>query len=156
MSNPKFKIVSYPDFKCIAPKAMVSYHAEPVDPVKGTIPEGTSFKWICFNDPTTLRKYGSHLFKGPKTQNWKRARWGVAGRHTIALFVSHPDGTQDIYERKQWVDSASNILGREFDPKSNDGLPRAISGVKAQGDGPQGTPRYRKDDAASGGEERGP
>ena len=123
MSNLKFKIVSYPDFKCIAPKAMVSYHAEPVDPVDGTIPEGTSFKWICFNDPTTLRKHGSHIFKGPKTQHWKVARWGVAGRHTIALFVSHPDGTQDIYERKQWVDSASNILGREFDPKSNDGLP---------------------------------
>ena len=123
MSNPQFKIVSYPDFQCISPGAMVSYHAELVDPESGPVPEGTTFRWVCFNDPTTLRKYGSHIFNGPKTQNWETARWVVAGRHTIALYVTHPDGTKDVYERRQWVDSASHILGREFDPSSNDGEP---------------------------------
>lgn len=123
MSFPEFTIRAYPDFTCVTPDAVVSYHAEPVNPENGGIPKGTEFRWKCINDPATRPDSSRPTIFGPHTQHWKNARWSFPGHHTIVLWVIHPDGKRDAYSRVQWVDSASLILGREFDPKDNDTEP---------------------------------
>lgn len=124
MSKPKFKIVAQPDLITITPDAIVSYFAQRIDGENEDIPAGTKFRWSCHNDPATRPWYEPSIFPGfSYTSHWKDAKWGFIGKHTIVLIVRHPDGSKDKYSRIQWVDTASNILGRSFDPRANDNLP---------------------------------
>lgn len=119
MSNPKFEIVSIPDFKCVAPRAVVTYQSKLTS---GKIATGTRFQWYCYNDPATHSER-FEIVRGPSARDWKETVWGFPGRHTIQLEVTHPDGSKAIYKHNQWVDEATNILNNEFNPKANDNEP---------------------------------
>ena len=123
MTYADFQIVSHPDFLSMTPGAVVSYYAV-LDGMKNdALLEDYSFRWQCINDPATARGAGTKIFAGPTTRHWKNAKWDFTGLHRIVLHVTFPNGEKRSYERRQWIDSAHNILGREFDPRANDTLP---------------------------------
>ena len=123
MSNPIFKIVAAPDYACMAPGATVSYYAKVIDRDERAVSQRTKFEWFCLNDPSDVEASIPAVVRGPQGPQWLEAQWDVFGHHTIVLNVTHPDGSKDIYRRPQWIDNLSNILDREFDPKSNDSNP---------------------------------
>ena len=125
MSKPLFKIATFPDFEAVAPGAQVSLLSELVDE-NTVIPKGTRFRWLCHNDPATTAWYQPSVVYGPASRHWRNARWRFTGNHTVELRVYLPDGRQQIYQRKQRVDNAINIVRGEFDPAANDLDPTPI------------------------------
>ncbi|MFW5443931.1 MAG: hypothetical protein ACKE51_06470 [Methylococcaceae bacterium] len=119
MINPTFKIVSHPDFECISPKAIVTYEAQPDKKLSDNELAAIKFEWSCFNDPSTLTWLTPKIFNGPDTRLWENAQWDNPGKHTILCDITYADGKKLQLHHKQWVDTASNILRREFDADAN-------------------------------------
>jgi len=120
MTKPVFRIKAVPDFPAISPDAIVNFFAEPVN--EGANLEGVRYQWYCINDPNVGFFEGNFksFWVGPRSDRWEDTNWTVIGSHRVILRVTHQDGSHEVYERTQRVDSASVILDKRFDPEDND------------------------------------
>ncbi|MEJ2064959.1 MAG: hypothetical protein P8X74_17055, partial [Reinekea sp.] len=128
VTNPIFKITSFPSMEAVAPGARMSFLSELQDE-NASIPEGTYFRWECWNDPATTPFYRASTVHGPRTRHWKSATWEFTGLHIVVLHVTFPDGKKHKYKYRQRVDKASNILRKEFKPEANDFDPTPIQSL---------------------------
>ena len=115
MSKPKFRIRAVPDFPVVSPEAIVTFHAE----IEGDS-DGASYQWFCINDKNTESFFArGAIFTGPYNKAWSNTEWNHIGSHRLLLKVKHRDGSEEVIERIQRVDSCSTILSKEFDPDDN-------------------------------------
>ncbi|MEJ2046383.1 MAG: hypothetical protein P8X89_24275 [Reinekea sp.] len=115
MSKPEFRIRAVPDFPAISPEAIVTFYADAIGDT-----EGTSYSWFCINDKNTeCRSERGALFTGPENKPWQETKWKYIGKHRVLLRIVHKDGSEEVIERIQRVDSCSTILSVEFDPDDN-------------------------------------
>jgi hypothetical protein len=115
VSKPEFRIRAVPDFPAISPEAIVTFYADAIGDT-----EGTSYSWSCINDKNTeCRSERGALFTGPENKPWQETKWKYIGKHRVLLRIVHKDGSEEVIERIQRVDSCSTILSVEFDPDDN-------------------------------------
>ncbi|WP_394170268.1 hypothetical protein [Saccharospirillum alexandrii] len=118
MSRLTIRIESFPKFATLPVGTDVSFKAHIENPE--AIPEGTVFRWVCVNDPSTIPWYAPTRAIGPWGVEWKSAEWTIPGRHTIIFTAHFKDGTRQRVAMPQRVDHAASILKQTFDASAND------------------------------------